>query len=223
LVIGGDQGYSGAVRLAGEAALRTGAGLVSIATRVGHASMINFDRPELMCHGVETVAELATLLAKADVLVIGPGLGQSDWAKTLFMAAVRSGKRLVIDADALNILAGLSDADRDALAGSMRCVLTPHVGEAARLLQRANAEINADRFAAVTAIQGKFGGVAVLKGAGTLIADGDTIAVSNTGNPGMASGGMGDVLAGIIGGLLAQAYPLAEADPARCPHTWPSC
>ena len=204
LIVGGDSGYSGAARLAGEAALRVGAGLVSVATRPEHAGVMNLGRPELMCHGVETAGQLAALLEKAGVVVIGPGLGQSDWAKTLFLATINTQKPLLIDADGLNLLA-LSPVTNP------NWILTPHPGEAARLLQCSNAEIQQDRFVAVAAIQAKYGGIAVLKGAGTLIASHDDIAVSTTGNPGMASGGMGDVLSGVIAGLLAQGLPLKNA------------
>ena len=105
LIVGGDRGYSGAARLAGEAALRVGAGLVSVATRTEHAGLMNLSRPELMCHGVETAGQLAVLLEKASVVVVGPGLGQSDWAKELFIAAINSQKKMIVDADGLNLLA----------------------------------------------------------------------------------------------------------------------
>jgi NAD(P)H-hydrate epimerase len=204
LIVGGELGYSGAARMAGEAALRVGAGLVSIATRPEHSGFMNLGRPELMCHGAETAEQLAVLLAKADVVVVGPGLGQSAWAKTLFNAAIKSGKAMVIDADGLNILANAPTAKAN-------WILTPHPGEAARLLNCSTADIQQDRFAAALSIQANYGGIAILKGAGTLIASEHRLAVSNTGNPGMASGGMGDVLAGVIAGLLAQGLPLQDA------------
>lgn len=204
LIVGGEQGYSGAARMAGEAALRVGAGLVSIATRPEHSGLMNLGRPELMCHGVETAEQLAVLLAKSDAVVVGPGLGQSAWAKALFNAALASGKPMVIDADGLNLLANSPSTNP-------AWILTPHPGEAARLLNCATADIQQDRFAAVLSIQANYGGVAILKGAGTLIASEQELAVSNTGNPGMASGGMGDVLAGVIAGLLAQGLSLQDA------------
>jgi ADP-dependent NAD(P)H-hydrate dehydratase / NAD(P)H-hydrate epimerase len=197
LIIGGDCGYSGAARLAGEAALRVGAGLVSVATRTEHAGLMNLNRPELMCHGVETAGQLAVLLEKASVVVIGPGLGQGNWAIELFVATLKAQKPLIIDADGLNLLARSPVTNID-------WILTPHPGEASRLLSCSTAEIQKDRFAAVSTIRAKYGGIAVLKGAGTLIASEDEIAVSTTGNPGMASAGMGDVLAGVVAGLLAQ-------------------
>lgn len=204
LIIGGDLGYSGAAKLAGEAALRIGAGLVSIATHPEHAALLNGGRPELMCHGVATVEQLSPLLDKADVIVIGPGLGQSKWAAELFIATIKASKMMVIDADGLNLLAHVSEQQPN-------WVLTPHPGEAARLLSCATTEIQEDRFAAAAAIQAKYNGIVVLKGAGTLIATNDEVAVSSTGNPGMASGGMGDVLAGVIVGLIAQGFALKEA------------
>ncbi|MDP1774350.1 MAG: NAD(P)H-hydrate dehydratase [Methylobacter sp.] len=204
LIVGGELGYSGAARMAGEAALRVGAGLVSIATRPEHSGLMNLGRPELMCHGVEMAEQLEVLLAKANVIVVGPGLGQSAWAKALFNAAIASGKPMVIDADGLNLLANSPSTNPG-------WILTPHPGEAARLLNCATADIQQDRFASALSIQASYGGIAILKGAGTLIASEQEPAVSNTGNPGMASGGMGDVLAGVIAGLLAQGLSLQDA------------
>lgn len=204
LIVGGDLGYSGAARMAGEAALRVGAGLVSIATRPEHSAVMNLGRPELMCHGVESAEQLTALLSKATVVLVGPGLGQSAWAKALFNAVINAGKLAVVDADALNLLANAPTTKPD-------WILTPHPGEAARLLNCSTAEIQQDRFASAASIQAKYGGIAVLKGAGTLIASEHELAVSSTGNPGMASGGMGDVLAGVIAGLLAQGLSLQDA------------
>lgn len=205
LIVGGDLGYSGAAEMAGEAALRVGSGLVTIATRAEHSGLMNLGRPELMSHGVETPEQLMPLLAKPDVVAIGSGLGQSDWAKALFNAAINSGKPMVVDADGLNLLAAAPTLTKP------DWILTPHPGEAARLLNCSNADIQQDRFAAVLSLQAKYGGVVILKGAGTLIAFGHQLAVSNTGNPGMASGGMGDVLTGVIAGLVAQGFSLQDA------------
>ncbi|MCX7086227.1 MAG: NAD(P)H-hydrate dehydratase [Methylococcales bacterium] len=204
LIIGGDVGYSGAVKLAGEAALRMGAGLVTIATNQIHADFLNINRPELMCHGVACAQDLAVLINKATVVVIGPGLGQSAWAQELFDTVLMSHKPLVIDADGLNLLAKASRSHTN-------WILTPHPGEAARLLSCKTLEIQQDRFSAISALQSKYDGVIVLKGAGTLIASDHECIVSSTGNPGMASGGMGDVLAGVIAGLLAQGESLLDA------------
>ena len=204
LIIGGHHGYSGAARLAAEAAARVGAGLVSVATRAAHAALLNTGRPELMCHACENEAALLPLLQQATVIVIGPGLGQEDWGRRLLLAALRSGLPLVVDADALNLIAQQPCRNE--------CwILTPHPGEAARLLGQNSATIQRDRFAAARALQQYYGGVVVLKGAGTLIDDGKHCYVATCGNPGMASGGMGDVLAGVIGGLWAQGWPAWDA------------
>ena len=204
-LVGGDQGMSGAIRMAAEASLRVGAGLVSVATHPSHAAFVNIGRPELMCHGVETPHHLTSLLWSCKGLALGPGLGQSDWGKALFQAALQLDMAMVIDADGLNLLSQ-SVEQRD------NWILTPHPGEAARLLGCRTAEIQQDRFAAVKALQQKYGGVVVLKGAGTLIYDGHVpVQLSPFGNPGMSSGGMGDVLTGIIAGLLAQQFSLFHA------------
>lgn len=205
LVIGGDYGYSGAVHMAGEAALRVGAGLVSVATRPEHALVMNVPSPELMCHGIKTVADLAPLIAKANVIILGPGLGQSAWGHDLLVAALKAEKNFVIDADALNLLA--ENPQKKAT-----WILTPHPGEAGRLLKKSPQDIQKDRIAAVKQLQQQFGGVSVLKGAGSLIIgpEGDP-EICAAGNPGMATGGMGDILSGVIGGLVAQGIPLTEA------------
>jgi len=205
LIIGGEQGLTGAPRMAGEAAARIGAGLVSIATRNAHAGVLNMSRPELMVHGVEDEASFDRLADRANVIVIGPGLGQSEWAQQLLKYAIESGHPLVVDADALNLLA-VSPQKRH------NWILTPHVGEAARLLGKSTLEIQQDRFQAARELQDNYGGVAVLKGAGSLIASHDLpMYLCVHGNPGMATGGMGDVLTGIIAGLIAQGIDLLDA------------
>lgn len=199
LAMGGDFGMAGAVRLCAESALRCGAGLVSVATRAAHIGAINAARPELMAHAVENVDALQPMLRRASVLALGPGLGQADWGKLVWRTALDTGKPVVMDADALNLLA------KQPRALPARAVLTPHPGEAARLLDTDVATVQADRFAAVRALAANTQAVAVLKGSGSLIArpDGE-VAVCPWGNPGMASGGMGDVLTGVIAALLAQ-------------------
>ena len=205
LVIGGDYGMGGAVRMAAEAALRVGAGLVSVATRPEHLSVVNSGRPEVMCHQANNVVELHPLLEKASVIVIGPGLGQEQWALDLLQAVLSIKKPLVLDADALNLLSR-APMKNDCW------VITPHPGEAARLLDITTTEVQADRYQAASGIVKKYGGVCVLKGSGTIVqAMGEVPAVCQSGNPGMATGGMGDVLSGVIGGLLAQGLPLFEA------------
>ena len=199
LVIGGGSGMAGAVHLAGESALRTGAGKVSVATRAEHVSALNAARPELMTHGVDGPQTLLPMLERADVVALGPGLGLSAWSHALWLAALESSKPLVLDADGLNLLA---QAPRRFAAPA---VLTPHPGEAARLLDRSIAEVEQDRFAAVRELASRYGAVVVLKGSGSLVADQDgRLDVCPWGNPGMASGGMGDLLTGIIAALLAQ-------------------
>jgi ADP-dependent NAD(P)H-hydrate dehydratase / NAD(P)H-hydrate epimerase len=198
LIVGGDTGMAGAARLAAEAAARCGAGLVSVATRAAHAACLNAGRPELMVHGVEQSADLDALLARASVVVAGPGLGRTSWSQRLFERVLDSRLPVVVDADALNLLA-IDPRARE------NWILTPHPGEAARLLGVAAADIQRDRFGAVRQLVDRYGGVAVLKGAGSLIAAaGLPLRLCALGNPGMASGGMGDVLGGLLGGLLAQ-------------------
>ena len=205
LVIGGDRGYTGAPRMAAEAAYRSGAGLVSVATHPGHAALVNIQCPEIMSHPVETIPDLDPLLKKASVIAIGPGLGQSSWSRSLFARTLESGLPLVVDADALNLLAAEPERHPN-------WILTPHPGEASRLLSSTTMEVQVDRFTAIRSLQEKYAGVIVLKGCGTLIADRDEkISVCSGGNPGMASGGMGDVLTGVIAGLLAQGLSLDAA------------
>lgn len=206
LIIGGDYGMAGAARMAGEAALRVGAGLVSIATHPEHAFAISSARPELMAHGITTSNQLEQLLTRATVIVIGPGLGQSSWSKKLFLAALNAKKPMVIDADGLNLLA--TNIIFKKFIPNKNWILTPHAKEAIRLLQ--NNKI-IDRVATVKTLQKKYGGICLLKGSGTLITDGEEIDICNQGNPGMATGGMGDILSGIIGGLIAQKLPLNTA------------
>ncbi len=206
LVIGGDSGMGGAALMAAHAALRAGAGLVSLATRAAHCSAALVRVPEVMCHAVDDEDDLEPLLARADALVVGPGLGQQEWGRGLLAAAIASGKPLLLDADALNLLAqGLVELRSDAH------VLTPHPGEAARLLEIEVAELQADRFAQVRALQQRYGGTVVLKGPGSLSCDGDAIHLCSAGNPGMATAGMGDLLSGVIGALLAQRLPPLDA------------
>jgi NAD(P)H-hydrate epimerase len=205
LVIGGDHGFGGAARLAGTASARAGAGLTTVATRPAHVPALLSGRPELMVRGLDAAAELAPLLDRADLLAIGPGLGRETFGRELWAAALASGKPLVADADALNLLAG-APLRRDAW------ILTPHPGEAARLLGCQVAQVEADRFAAVQALQARYGGVVVLKGAGTLVCDGTApIGVVPGGNPGLASGGTGDVLTGLIAALWAQGLTPTQA------------
>jgi len=206
LAIGGEHGMGGAIRLCGEAALRAGAGLVSVATRSEHIFALNAARPELMAHGVDGPQALEPLLARASVLALGPGLGQSAWSHALWLTALDGGKPLVLDADGLNLLA------REPRRFAQPTVLTPHPGEAARLLGGTVADVEADRYAAARLLAGRYDAVVVLKGSGSLIADPDgRLDVCPWGNPGMATGGMGDLLTGVIAALLAQGCDARQA------------
>jgi NAD(P)H-hydrate epimerase len=193
---------SGAVRLAGEAALRAGAGLVSVATHPQHAASLNLDRPELMVHAVADAQALEAMLERTTVIALGPGLGRGAWGRALWSAVLSGGKPLVLDADGLNLLAEVAAAPR---RFDTPVVLTPHPGEAARLLGVDTTEVERDRFAAARLLAQRHHAVVVLKGAGSLVADANgRLDVCPWGNPGMASGGMGDLLTGIIAALMAQ-------------------
>ncbi|KFN49031.1 bifunctional ADP-dependent NAD(P)H-hydrate dehydratase/NAD(P)H-hydrate epimerase [Arenimonas composti] len=205
LCIGGEAGMGGAVRLCAEGALRTGVGLASVATRTSGVAALVAARPEAMTHAVEDAAALAPLLERATVLAVGPGLGQGAWGRSLLQAALDSGKPLVLDADALNLIV-------QSPRPLPQAILTPHPGEAARLLGIDNAAVQADRYAAAEALVQRYRAVVVLKGAGTIVAGpGQVPAVIGAGNPGMATGGMGDVLSGVIAALHAQGLSAFEA------------
>ena len=204
LLIGGGPGMSGAIRLAAEACLRSGAGLVHLATNPSHAHYINATRPEMMVRGIEKPKDMDELLTKANTIVLGPGLGKSKWARDLFTHAMNASQPIIMDADALNILSE-NPTKKD------NWILTPHPKEASRLLKTTVQEIESDRFAKIEKMQQKYGGVCILKGAGSLINNGSETLVCTAGNPGMSSGGMGDVLSGIIGALVAQGLDLFAA------------
>ena len=207
LVIGGDTGMAGAALLASEAALYSGAGMVSVATRTENTTAIISRCPEVMARGTDAPEELEKLLARASVLVLGPGLGHSEWSQSVFERALASDLPVVLDADGLNLLAE-SPRRRE------NWILTPHPGEAGRLMdarEKTAKPVQEDRYAAVTAMQTAYGGCVLLKGAGTLIATADQIHLCPYGNPGMSVAGMGDLLAGTIGGLLAQGLDISEA------------
>ena len=205
LLVGGGLGMPGAIRLAGEAALRCGAGRVSIATHPFHHAAITSGRPELMCHAIDKATDIRSLLETVDTLALGPGLGTAEWGRGLFNEVLKSDLPMIVDADALNLLAG-SPVRRDSW------ILTPHPGEAARLLDTSAASIQKDRLGAIGKLTDKYGGTVVLKGAGTLISALDGAPwISTSGNPGMASPGMGDVLTGVVAALLAQGLAFETA------------
>lgn len=210
LCIGGEHGHGGAIMLTAEAALRTGVGLVDVLTRDAHVAPLLARLPEAMSHGdsIERAA-LDRLFASATVIAMGPGLGHSRWACDLLRRATASGVPLVLDADALNLVA----AGEVEVPGN--AVLTPHPREAARLLQTDIASVQRDRFAAARELATRYRAVVVLKGAGTIVAGSDRhLRLVDAGNPGMAVGGMGDVLTGVVGALLAQG--LAPLEAASC-------
>ncbi|MDO9319277.1 MAG: NAD(P)H-hydrate dehydratase [Gammaproteobacteria bacterium] len=244
LVVGGDVGYGGAALMAAEAAARSGAGTVSLLTRAAHVTAMLSRRPEIMVRAIEAPdgddAEVVVrMIARASVVVIGPGLGRSAWSAAMLRLVLQeAGQRipLVVDADALNLLAekraqlnelasGSGRSNAPASASGLRhqnWVLTPHPGEAARLLGWSNEQVKADRFAAVRRLQELWGGACLLKGAGSLLCfeapgvEGAAphIELCTEGNPGMATGGMGDVLSGMIGAFIAQGLSLADS--LRC-------
>jgi NAD(P)H-hydrate epimerase len=206
LVVGGDRGYAGAGLLAAQSALRAGAGLVSLATRAEHLPAAQARLPEVMTAAVASANQLLSLGANATVWVVGPGLGQGAWSRSLLSAAASSDAPQVWDADALNLLAQATVQ----LPGST--VLTPHPGEAARLLGLSTAQVQADRPAAARALAARYQTVCVLKGVGTLVASAQgELWLCDRGHPAMAGAGLGDVLAGFIGALLAQGLPALAA------------
>ena len=212
LLVGGDRGFGGSINLSAHAALRCGAGMVSLATRPEHVAAALVLVPEVMTLGVSSANQLMDVLAQASVVVVGPGLGQAPWGRSLLSAAAQAKMPQVWDADALNLL---SNAVIGLASGS---VITPHPGEAARLLGISTEQVQADRPAAARAMVKKYSVVCVLKGAGTLVAglEGE-LAICNHGHPAMATAGLGDVLAGVIGALLAQGM---SAFDAACLAVW---
>jgi len=209
LCIGGDRGYGGAIALCAEAAHRGGAGLVSAATRAEHVPVLLARHPETMARAVASAEELKPLLDAASVIAIGPGLGNSEWSAAMLDAALDAGKPLVLDADALNAM-----ARRDPLALG-DAVLTPHPGEASRLLGERVADLERDRILSVRQLAARYDCAVVLKGAGTVVmAPGEIPVIVDAGNPGMATGGMGDVLTGVIASAIAQGW--SNFDAAVC-------
>ncbi len=206
LCIGGDHGSGGAVLMCAEAALRGGAGLVDVATRERHIAPLLARLPEAMPREVDGADDLQPALEHADAIALGPGLGQGKWGHALYERAIASAKPLLLDADALNLLAA------HPFALSAEAVITPHPGEAARLLGVSTREVQRDRLAAAQSLCERYACVVVLKGAGTVVAAAhETPRVVAAGNPGMAVGGMGDVLSGVIAALRAQGLDAFDA------------
>ena len=212
LVVGGDHGTGGAALLAAQSSLRCGAGMVSLATRAEHIAPALTRLPEVMAAAIHSSNQLMTLLDAAAVLVAGPGMGQKAWGRSLLSALATSDKPQVWDADALNLLAS------GYVSLPKGCVITPHPGEAARLLDLTTAQVQADRAGAAHRLAQKYDAVVVLKGSGSLIAAPDgRLALCDKGHPAMATGGLGDVLSGVIGALLAQHLAPYEA---ACLGVW---
>lgn len=208
LIAGGNYGMPGAPCMSARATHRTGAGLVYLATRHEPEHLIP-NSLESMATKIDTPGQLEPMLARADVIAVGPGLGRDDWARTVWETVLTAKAPLVVDADALYLLAESPCRRKD-------WILTPHPGEAAHLLGSTTDAVQDDRVTAVRELQKRYGGVVVLKGPGTLVL-GDQLHVCDLGNPGMASGGMGDVLTGVIAGLRAQGMP---AEAAACYGVW---
>lgn len=223
VVAGGERHMGGAVCMAAEAALRSGAGMVSVLTRPEHRPAILARRPEVMVADADDEGLRRAVLERATVLVAGPGLGREGWGQTLLRHALAAGLPTVLDADGLNLFALVTDSPP---RGPL--VLTPHAGEAARLLEWPPSEVQNRRVEAALALTRRVaaaqGTAVVLKGAGSVLAWSgaevpELLGICAHGNPGMASAGMGDVLSGVIGGLLAQGLtPEAAVVAGACLH-----
>ena len=200
----------GAALLAAGAAIRSGAGLVSLATRPEHVTAALVRHPELMVTGLDDTAALPALCDGKSVIVIGPGLGRDEWAQQCLQHGVAAGLPLICDADALNLIA----ENAVTVPPETPWIVTPHPGEASRLAGVATVEVESDRVSWAATLAERYAAVVILKGAGTVIASpskDDQACICVGGNPGMATGGMGDVLAGLTGALVAQGLSLMEA------------
>jgi len=225
LIVGGNRGMPGSVLMAGHAALRSGAGLVSILTAAQHAAAVSVYRPELMIHGWSNDAAVpVSLQQRSDVLVMGPGLGQDGWSRALFEHFICSAQPMVIDADGLNLLADACNVAAWPAVRDRQWILTPHPGEAARLLDVAVAEIQAHRIQAAQELAQRYHAVVILKGAGTVIAQPDgPYAIAPKAIAAMATAGMGDVLSGLLGAILAQQLKgPAGGNRSLLPSVWQS-
>lgn len=213
LLIGGNHSMTGALQLSASAALHTGCGLTKVITRKSHHASLSSLHPEIMCFSHK---DWKNIFTQSFAIGIGPGLGQDKWAEKLWQTFLSTLNRpvSVVDADALNLLAKTTNHNGTMMTEhyqQSQWILTPHPAEAARLLNCSTLEIQSDRLTAIKKLQRKFGGVIVLKGNGTLIYDGQQMELCRYGNPGMAKGGMGDVLTGTITSLLAQEMDLFDA------------
>lgn len=220
VIVGGDLGFAGAPLMAAEAAARVGTGLVSVITRPQHQAAIIARHPEIMvCDATDTDA-VQKRLAKATAIVVGPGLNTGAWGQKLLHFVLAAEKPMLLDADALNLFAARQFSNWLPLNNA---VITPHPGEAARLLDVPTENINQDRISAVKNLQAKFAAVALLKGSGSLIANGIELSLCPYGNPGMGSGGMGDLLAGIMGGPNGSGYGIGQSSTAWCLRSCSGC
>ena len=211
-VLGGARGMAGAALLAGRAALRCGAGRVYVGMIDEGATRVDLLQPELMLRSAQDLPPSATVTAA------GPGMGCDDIARALLARAIATDGLLVLDADALNLVASDAALARAVAARSAATLLTPHPAEAARLLATGTPSVQANRVAAALAIARRFKAAVALKGNGTVVAAPDgRWWINSSGNPGMAAAGMGDVLTGIAASLLAQG---AEPTSALCGAVW---
>ena len=206
-ILGGAPGMAGAALLAGRAALKLGAGKVLVGLLDERGPTVDFMQPELMLRAAHDLD-----LAQCSALVAGPGLGTSSAAQGLVASALATPVPLLLDADALNLIAADSTLAAAVTQRRAATLLTPHPQEAARLLAVSTADVQADRIAAACKLAQRFNACVVLKGAGSVIAAGNAWWINPTGNPGMASAGMGDVLSGLGGALLAQNAKIEAAE-----------
>lgn len=205
LIIAGSSGMGGAAIMAGIGALRGGAGLVKIATDPLNVPAINAVHPELMTVDFTDEQAVDAALSWCDAVAVGPGLGQTPHAERLLELVRLSGRDCVLDADALNLLSKHGDDYQE------NRILTPHPGEAARLAGQSVEEIEKNRFESAQYLQERYGGVVLLKGAGTVVCDRRRMTVISEGSPALATGGSGDLLTGIIAALAAGELSLRQA------------
>ena len=211
LVVAGNIGFGGAALLSSKAAIKIGAGLVSLATRSEHLQAALSFAPEVMTKPVDSGQSLENYLDSSTVICLGPGLGKDYWSEQMIYKSLENTHKnktpILIDADGLNLLPEFSKK----LPLPKKIVLTPHLGEAARLLNTSVEKVKKNRVSAAKRISNKYNSVVVLKSHETLICKEDKIYICDKGNPGMATAGMGDVLSGMISGLIAQKLSLFEA------------
>ncbi len=206
VVVGGDHSMGGAAIMAGESALRAGAGLVTIVGRKSNRSAALSRRPEIMYVDADDRSNRKSAFSKADGIVVGPGLGEGKWGLKLLRESMQIDKPLVLDADALKLLGDVK------VNFTGQSIVTPHVGEASIMLGTSIANVQEDRLAAAESSACILGGICVLKGPGSIVASADRVlGICKHGNPGMATAGMGDVLSGILGAMVVQGMEIGQA------------